>query len=108
MDSVPQTPRINARYLEAFKDHTVRVVGKVTDLRGNTATIEADGPIVVQLNRESHLQLNSAVEVVGKVNADLSIKIMLFTDFGKNFDYAAMDAVVDATHRYKEIFYSDT
>lgn len=45
------TPRINARYLETFSGRTVRVLGKVVSLRGEMATIEANGGINVHLNR---------------------------------------------------------
>ncbi|MCJ1453927.1 hypothetical protein MMC28_004276 [Mycoblastus sanguinarius] len=99
------TPRINAKYLESFTNQTVRILGKVISLRGETATIEANGSINVHLNRDAHLQLNNAVEVVGKVQQDLSVKVYQATDFGGNIDFNAVEAVVDATHRYKEIFY---
>ncbi len=62
---------------------------------------------------------------MGKVQSDLSVKVYQATDFGSdmgnasrrrhdlggvadtlcNSDYNAVEAVVDATHRYKEIFY---
>jgi replication factor A3 len=81
------------------------------------------------LPQDAHLTVGNAVEVVGKVNQDLSIKVLQATDMGTNFsaslfplplreppdgwrgangrlDYAAENAVVDATHRYKEIFYN--
>ena len=45
------TPRINARYLELFTHQTVRIVGKVVALRGETATLDAEGSIEVHLNR---------------------------------------------------------
>ena len=45
------TPRINARYLEQFSQQTVRIVGKVMSLRGEVASLEADGNVVVHLNR---------------------------------------------------------
>ncbi|KAI9837232.1 MAG: hypothetical protein M1819_000306 [Sarea resinae] len=99
------TPRISAPYLDNFRGQTVRLVGKVTQLRGEQASLDAGGTVVVNLNRDSHLTLNNAVEVVGKVNPDLSIKVLAATDFGNNIDFTAVDAVVDATHRYKEIFY---
>lgn len=35
--------------------------------------------------QESHLQLDHAVEVIGQVKPDLSIKVLLSTDFGTNF-----------------------
>lgn len=45
------TPRINAPLLSNFVNQTVRIVGKVTGLQGDTATIEAQGSINLQLNR---------------------------------------------------------
>ncbi|EOD44216.1 replication factor a protein 3 [Neofusicoccum parvum] len=100
-----QTPRITAPYLEQFAHQTVRILGKVTQLRGEQATIDAGGSVELHLNRDAHLILNNAVEVIGKVNADLSVRVLTSTDFGTNIDFTAADAVVDATHRYKEIFY---
>ncbi|KAI9827794.1 MAG: hypothetical protein M1832_004283 [Thelocarpon impressellum] len=103
------TPRISAPHLENFSHQTVRVLGKVTQLRGEQATLDAGGDVHVLLNRgpvqDSHLILNHAFEIVGKVNADLSVKVLAATDFGANLDYSAVAAVVEATHRYKEIFY---
>ena len=78
------------------------------------------------LVQDSHLTQNNAAEVIGKVQMDLSIKVLQATDFGTNFgtgsylpwaysrspllmqwrsDYAAADGVVEATHRYRNIFY---
>ncbi|MCJ1461941.1 hypothetical protein MMC07_000541 [Pseudocyphellaria aurata] len=127
------TPRINAKYLDAFANRTVRILGKVVTLRGESAVVEANGAIVVHLNRDAHLTLHNAVELVGKVQPDLSIKVFQATDFGDkivsttpsqslkvsgvaaqlalqltlvlSLDFAAVEALVDATHRYKEIFY---
>jgi replication factor A3 len=45
------TPRITAQYLEQFSNRMVRVVGKVIQLRGDEATIDAGGQIVLHLNR---------------------------------------------------------
>lgn len=45
------TPRITAQYLEQFSNRMVRVVGKVVQLRGDEATIDAGGQIVLHLNR---------------------------------------------------------
>ncbi|KAF7194102.1 Replication factor A protein 3, partial [Pseudocercospora fuligena] len=87
------TPRINAELLEHFSHKTVRIVGKVRQIRGETA--------------DCHLQNNHAIEIIGKVQQDLSVKVLASTDFGpeNNIDFNAIDAVVDATHRYHEIFY---
>lgn len=45
------TPRITAAYLENFSNQTVRILGKVVQLRGEQATIDSGGQIAVLLNR---------------------------------------------------------
>jgi replication factor A3 len=45
------TPRVNATLLEQFANQTVRIVGKVTNLRGDSATLDAQGNITIILNR---------------------------------------------------------
>lgn len=47
------TPRVTAPYLEGFAHKTVRILGKVTQLRGEQATIDAGGQINIHLNRVS-------------------------------------------------------
>lgn len=47
----PQTPRVLQPHLSAFQHRIVRVVGKVVQLRGETAVIDAGGQIDVVLNR---------------------------------------------------------
>lgn len=46
-----QTPRINSLYLEAFTGQTVMITGKVSQIRGETAVIDANGEVTVLLNR---------------------------------------------------------
>ncbi|KAG9193013.1 replication factor A protein 3 [Alternaria panax] len=103
----PQTPRILAPHLANFQHRIVRMLGKVTQLRGETAVIDAGGNVDVILNRDSHLAVGHAVEIIGKVDQNLHVKVQAVTDFGTNIDFNAANAVVDATHRYKEIFYDD-
>lgn len=45
------TPRISSTYLDSFTNRTVRVTGKVIQLRGEEATLDANGPITAHLNR---------------------------------------------------------
>lgn len=47
------TPRVNAQYLESFANQTVRILGKVTQLRGDHAIIDAGGNVTAILNRVS-------------------------------------------------------
>ncbi len=47
----PPTPRLTAPYLSHFPSQTVRLIGKVVQLRGETAVVDAGGEINVLLNR---------------------------------------------------------
>lgn len=53
------SPRITAPYLDSFVGRLVTIVGKVTQLRGDQATIDSDGIVTVVLNRVSLLALCS-------------------------------------------------
>jgi hypothetical protein len=54
----PQTPRILAPHLSQFQHRIVRILGKVVQLRGETAVIDAGGNIDVVLNRVRLLLLS--------------------------------------------------
>lgn len=45
------TPRITAPYLDNFVGRVVMLVGKVTQLLGDQATLDSDGTVTVLLNR---------------------------------------------------------
>ena len=45
------TPRINATYLDNFTNQTVRLVGKVVQLRGEQVTVDSMGNVTAHLNR---------------------------------------------------------
>ena len=51
------TPRITSQYLDSFTGKTIRIVGKVTQLRGTTATIDSEGAVTLVLNHVSALLL---------------------------------------------------
>lgn len=71
-----QTPRVLPTHLHAFhpsshpSTNTVRLLGTVTALRGDTATITcgSHGDVTLILKPDSHLQMGKLVEIVGKVS----------------------------------------
>ncbi|PTD02423.1 hypothetical protein FCULG_00012026 [Fusarium culmorum] len=81
------TPRITAAYLDNFVGRVVMLVGEVTQLRGDQATVESDGTVTVLLNRDAHLSNGNYVQVIGKVNPDLSIKVLTSRDLGNSVDH---------------------
>lgn len=53
MADLAVTPRITAQYLDSFVNRNVLLVGKVTELRGDQATIDCEGTVTLILNRVS-------------------------------------------------------
>lgn len=47
------TPRITSQYLDNYVGRNVMIVGKVVQLRGDTAVVDADGNVTAHLNRVS-------------------------------------------------------
>jgi replication factor A3 len=66
-DSV-STPRINSQYLDAFTGKTVIIVGKVTQLRGESAIIDSEGAVTALLNRVRSLPLSLVLWSLRSIN----------------------------------------
>ncbi|KAI0840046.1 hypothetical protein F5Y06DRAFT_308856 [Hypoxylon sp. FL0890] len=78
------TPRISAALMDSYVGHNVIIVGKVVQLRGDTAFLEADGQVQANLNRDCHLMVGNGAQIIGKVNPDLTIKVLNALDLGPN------------------------
>ncbi|XXH00185.1 54S ribosomal protein yml6, mitochondrial [Hypoxylon texense] len=78
------TPRISAALLDSFVGHNVIIVGKVSQLRGDIAFLDADGQVQANLNRDCHLMVGNGAQIIGKVNPDLTVKVLNAIDLGNN------------------------
>ena len=78
------TPRITSPYLDSFTNRTIRLTGRVLQIRGEQAIIDSDGNVTAHLSRDAHLTVGNVVEVLGKVNQDLSIKCFKAIDMGRD------------------------
>ncbi|KAI5302750.1 hypothetical protein KEM56_000394 [Ascosphaera pollenicola] len=112
------TPRILPDHLHNFTTsnrstpNTVRILGTVSSVRGDHATITcgSHGDVTVVLNRDTHIQIGRVVDIVGKVvdiDGVLGIMILGAVDCGEpsSIDYKIYESLVDATHTYREMFY---
>ncbi|KAF2973323.1 hypothetical protein GQX73_g350 [Xylaria multiplex] len=106
MESV-STPRISANMLDSYVGQNVIIVGKVVQLRGESAVLDANGQVNAILNRESHLMAGNGAQIIGKVNPDSSIKVYNALDLGSNVDFQVAQSVVDITHQYRGLFVYD-
>ncbi|TRX93323.1 hypothetical protein FHL15_005902 [Xylaria flabelliformis] len=98
------TPRICASMLPSYVGRVVIIVGKVLELRDESALLDANGQINVILNLSSHLMVGNAAQIIGKINSDLSVKAYQAKDFGNNVNFELAQRVVEITHQYKELF----
>ncbi|KAI0381822.1 hypothetical protein F5Y04DRAFT_280470 [Hypomontagnella monticulosa] len=78
------TPRISAALMDSYVGQNVIIVGKVLQLRGEVAFLEADGQVQANLNRDCHLMVGNGAQIIGKVNPDLSVKVLNAIDLGSN------------------------
>ncbi|KAL4891283.1 replication factor A protein 3 [Aspergillus ambiguus] len=118
-----QTPRVLPADLPSFhpstangarSTNTVRLLGTVTALRGDRATLACgtNGDVALVLQPSSHLQLGQLVEVVGKVTdlegeQGIGVRVLASFDWGNpsDCDYKIYEQVVNATHKFKSLFY---
>ncbi|KIW60437.1 hypothetical protein PV05_00652 [Exophiala xenobiotica] len=118
------SPRILPSHLHAFapgtaNGNTVRMLGQITTVSGDQATLTCGSDAVtILLSRESHVSVGSMFEIVGKVvNLDggqgLGLRVLNATEWPRNEhgqlpDLKLFEAAVDVTHRYKSIFYGES
>lgn len=46
--------------------------------------------VTAHLNRDAHLTVGNMVEIVGKVNSDLSVRVLRATDWGRDGEYFSL------------------
>ncbi|KLT45676.1 putative single-stranded DNA binding protein 12k chain [Cutaneotrichosporon oleaginosum] len=93
-------PRVNARYLSEHRGQTVRLVAKVVNLVGDTATVEASdgGEVAVNLSRDMHLTEGAYFEIIGSVKDDLTVRALTSFALSSPIDMKAVNAVVEFGH----------
>ncbi|KAK0728268.1 replication factor A protein 3 [Lasiosphaeria miniovina] len=101
------TARVICSYLDSYVGKNVIVVGKVVQIRGDEAVIDADGNITAHLNRGSHLAAGNGAQLIGKVNPDLSVKVLSSLDLGNNVDFSLANLVAKVSHQNKDLFIYD-
>ncbi|KAI8951445.1 replication factor A protein 3 [Xylaria longipes] len=100
MESV-STPRISANMLPSYVGQNVIIVGKVSQLRGESALLEANGEVNAILNYECHLMAGNGAQIIGRVNPDLSVKVHHALDLGNNVAiYALIRSLVMLSASY--------
>ncbi|KAJ1980259.1 hypothetical protein H4R33_005524 [Dimargaris cristalligena] len=80
------TPRVNSALLPNYINHSVRIVGKVIQIQGNKAVLEASdhGKVLVNLVPQNNIG-SQYVEIIGLVQEDRSIQEFSSCNMGEKF-----------------------
>ncbi|SPO47254.1 related to single-stranded dna binding protein 12k chain [Moesziomyces antarcticus] len=106
------TPMINSAMLAQYAGQTVRVVGKVQKLTGQTLLIQTSdmGNVEVTLNPDSEISGSTFVEITGKVSDGGSgldgYQVREFTtvDCGENVDMELVEKTVQLSAKFPNLF----
>ncbi|KAK9453532.1 replication factor A protein 3 [Dipodascopsis uninucleata] len=99
------TPRTNAELLHLFVGRPVRLIGRVTSFHGDTVTLDAGGSVTARTNVGVQMTEGHAYEIIGRVNQDLSLKILDSVDFGTNINMDNANTLAALSNQYNEIFF---
>ncbi|KAI7901782.1 replication factor A protein 3 [Cokeromyces recurvatus] len=99
------TPRINSSLREKYVGKTIRLIGKLHSLSGNTAVLTStdNGQVLVKLNGESQWGTDY-VEVIGLIEPDFTLREFKTTNLGNSFDLELANKVVEYGQKCPEIF----
>lgn len=101
--------RVDATLLAQSSNKTVRIIGqlKSVDTTDSSATIDSNGLInVSSASNMDNLVVDNWYEVIGVVQKDLSVNVLQWFDFGKEFNSNAAKKLVEIVHRVPELYHS--
>ncbi|KAJ8324575.1 hypothetical protein BDV3_004988 [Batrachochytrium dendrobatidis] len=105
MSKGSETPRINSSMLHKNVGRTVRLVGRISLLNAQQAILEASdkGQVNILLVQGSTVR-QGVVEILGRVEADMSVTEISSCMFDENYDADAYDKMVQIAHSQPQLF----
>lgn len=101
--------RVDATLLAQSSNKTVRIIGqlKSLDTTNSSASLDSNGLISVSSSSNTDdLVVDNWYEVIGVVQKDLSVNVLQWFDFGKDFNANAAKKLVEVVHRVPELYHS--
>ncbi|KAJ1020426.1 hypothetical protein NDA13_005744 [Ustilago tritici] len=105
------TPMINSSMLSQYTGQTVRLVGRVKKITGNTLLLETSdlGNVEVALNPDSDISGSTFVEATGKVSEAAGgegwqVREFTTVDCGDNVDLSLVENVVQISAAFPALF----
>ncbi|KAJ3220039.1 hypothetical protein HK099_004483 [Clydaea vesicula] len=101
------TPRVNSELIGNFKGKTVRIVGRVlSSMEDGTTILESSdgGQVKVKLTSTNGFQQDLYVEVIGKVESDMSIIESSTVEFGDAMDIDSYNKMVLLSLQFPDLF----
>lgn len=100
--------RINATTLRDFPGRVVRVIGKATavDKLGDTATLDANGPVHVSTHGGDEIEEGNIYEIIGKISAsDYKINSYSVARLSDNLNLEIANKLAAIVPKVSELFY---
>lgn len=100
--------RVDATLLAQSSNKTVRIIGqlKSLDTGNSSASLDSNGLISVSSSSNTdELVVDNWYEVIGVVQKDLSVNVLQWFDFGKDFNGNAAKKLVEVVHRVPELYH---
>ncbi|KAL2313113.1 DNA replication factor A subunit Ssb3 [Schizosaccharomyces pombe] len=99
------TPRVTKDMLPECSGKTVRIVGKVNQVEGETAKVDSNGSFDMHLTVDNTLEPNHFYEFVVSVKPDSSVQLLTCVDFGTDIDMEVYQKLVLFSHKYNSLFF---
>ncbi|KAJ1967036.1 hypothetical protein H4R35_006829 [Dimargaris xerosporica] len=99
------TPRVNSGMLPQYTNTSVRLVGKVLQVQGTKAVLEASdhGKVTIDLMPANNFG-TQYVEVIGLVQDGRSIQEYSSCNLGDTFDLGNYNKLVELSQKYQDLF----
>lgn len=106
MDAISK--RIDGTLLESNQGKLVRIIGKLEQYDGNSATLISNGNIILNLSAITtniNMEINNNYEVIGKVGDDLLITVYSILEISDNFNFDNYYKLCVYINKVPELYY---
>ncbi|CDK28797.1 unnamed protein product [Kuraishia capsulata CBS 1993] len=101
--------RVDATLLNAYQGKTVRIIGKVVEVRSSSqGVLFAEGPIQFEVSSGDStlppILQDHYYEAVGQVGSSNDLRIFTLVDFGEDLSEKALGVLVKQSQNLPELF----
>ncbi|KIY50970.1 replication factor A protein 3 [Fistulina hepatica ATCC 64428] len=104
-------PRVNSKRMQSFRAKPVRLICKIENISGSSATVTTSdgGEVAVKLTPDFGMEQGPYLEIIGNVVDDTTLKMMTFMNMGQDLDMKLVDDAIELSFSptYRSMFHPD-